>query len=387
MTKFSEMFTKGDFHMKRKRKQLIACVLVLCLSAGGGLLWNHFMLSSHEIANEPTEMVGEEFASVYADTTNLRAILDVHDTVITAQYESSSAPYSMGVEDIPLPDGGTIDMLEWYVDTTYTVQESLRGQLQPGDTVTVQEHLDTETATPYSKTVDATATDCTLLFLIEGEEGEYRLSLPVLSIQPVKQSQAESRQIVWMNGVNRRTLPGTKETVVVGTINEPEEGNENTLNWYGTSAVYVNSMAELYMAVADDSYTVTPLLDKSDAVLSGTIEQVSDAYEEDGCWYRDLTVTPDQVYSAASSSLSGNDPITVQAAVGSSYEEIPTGESHLLLLQEENSTYRLTGSVYDSLCAINEQERIQWFGGPTRANVNEGLRDLSDVEAYCQEKE
>ena len=49
--------------MKRKRKQLIACVLVLCLSAGGGLLWNHFMLSSHEIANEPTEMVGEEFAA------------------------------------------------------------------------------------------------------------------------------------------------------------------------------------------------------------------------------------------------------------------------------------------------------------------------------------
>ena len=173
---------------------------------------------------------------------------------------------------------------------------------------------------------------------------------------------------------------------MVGTINEPEEGNENTINWYGTSAVYVNSMAELYMAVADDSYTVTSLLEKSDVVLSGTIEQVSDAYEEDGCWYRDLTVTPDQVYSATSSSLSGNNPITVQAAVGSSYEEIPTGESRLLLLQEEDSTYRLTGSVYDSLCAVNKQERIQWFGGPTRAGVNEGLRDLSDVEAYCQEK-
>ena len=58
----------------------------------------------------------------------------------------------MGVEDIPLPDGGPIDNVwNWYVDTTYTVQESLRGELQPGDTVTVQEHLDTETATPYSQ--------------------------------------------------------------------------------------------------------------------------------------------------------------------------------------------------------------------------------------------
>ena len=50
-------------------------------------------------------------------------------------------------------------------------------------------------------------------------------------------------------------------------------------------------------------------------------------------------------------------------------------------------TIQLTGSVYDSLCAVNEQERVQWFGGPTRADVNEGVRDLSDVEAYCQEKE
>lgn len=373
--------------MKRKSKQIVACVLALCISTGGGIWLCTSIWPSSEMAQEPAELVGEELAAVYTETTNLRSILDSHDTVVTAQYESSSAPYSMGVEDIPLPDGGTIDMLEWYVDTTYTVQESLRGELQPGDTVTVQEHLDTETATPYSQTVDATATDCTLLFLIKEEDGGYQLSLPLLSMQPVTQSESEGRQIVWMNGVNRRTLPGTKEPVVVGTINEPEEGNENTLNWYGTSAIYVNSMAELYMAVADDSYTVTSLLEKSDVVLSGTIEQVSDAYEEDGCWYRDLTVTPDQVYSATSSSLSGNNPITVQAAVGSSYEEIPTGESRLLLLQEEDSTYRLTGSVYDSLCAVNEQERVQWFGGPTRADVNEGLRDLSDVEAYCQEKE
>lgn len=312
---------------------------------------------------------------VLREPTNLRDMLETHDTIVTAQYKESSDPYT--------ENGGK----NWQVNSTYTVQECLRGEVRPGDSITVREPLDTQNETPYSQTVDATATDCILLFLSQEDEGGYRMSFPLLSMQPVTQSESEGRQIVWMNGVNRYQLPGSEQPVVVGTINEPKEGNENTLNWYGTAAVYVNSMAELYMAVADDSYTVTPLLDKSDAVLSGTIEQVSDAYEEDGCWYRDLTVTPKQVYRSASSSLSRHDPITVQAAVGSPYEEIPTGATRLLLLKEVDSTYQLTGSVYDSLCAVNEQERIQWFGGPTRADVNEGLRDLSDVEAYCQEKE
>ena len=100
--------------MKKRTKILISILAGFIVLLGCGV----WLFQSLRSEPAPT---GEEAAPL----TNLTAMLNAHDTIVTAQYQESSDPYTT--------DGGE----SWYVDSTYTVQESLRGDLQPGDTVTV----------------------------------------------------------------------------------------------------------------------------------------------------------------------------------------------------------------------------------------------------------
>lgn len=127
--------------MKKRTKILISILAGFIVLLGCGV----WLFQSLRSEPAPT---GEEAAPL----TNLTAMLNAHDTIVTAQYQESSDPYTT--------DGGE----SWYVDSTYTVQESLRGELQPGDTLTFSEPVSSKTGTPYSQKVAIDATDSTLLF-------------------------------------------------------------------------------------------------------------------------------------------------------------------------------------------------------------------------------
>lgn len=220
--------------IKERTAYATACVLALCLSAGAGV-W--FVSSQMQPADDgPLVQVGEEKAGIYEDINTMSDLLDYHDTVVTAQCGQRSQPYSMGVEDVPLPDGTTIDILEWYVDTTYTVEESLSGDLQPGDTITVQEHLESETASPYSGQVEEIGTDSTLLFLIQEGDG-YRISTPALSMYPVVlNAETGEKQIVW----------STEET-------NTAMASEDALAYYSEEDLYVDTVEDLAEVLHTDT--------------------------------------------------------------------------------------------------------------------------------------
>ncbi|MGN0564438.1 MAG: hypothetical protein ACI4LH_06825, partial [Candidatus Heritagella sp.] len=125
---------------------------------------------------------------------------------------------------------------EWYVDTTYTVEESLSGDLQPGDMITVQEHLESETASPYSGQVEGIGTDSTLLFLIQEGDG-YRISTPALSMYPVVlNAETGEKQIVW----------STEET-------NTAMASEDALAYYSEEDLYVDTVEDLAEVLHTDT--------------------------------------------------------------------------------------------------------------------------------------
>ena len=244
--------------MRNRLKWLVACALALCISTGMGF-WFVASQSNPIIDEGPLVQVGEENASVYGNIRTTRDLLDCHGTIVTAKYQSCSEPYSMGVTDVPLPDGTTIDILEWYVDTTYEVKESLRGDLQPNDTITIQEHLQSETDLPYSRIVNSTGSDSTLLFL-EKEQNGYRISTPYLSMQPVvKDKKTGERKIIWLNGLERQYIEGTNVAIYANS-------NRNNLNdvisWDGQRQIETIDM------MYDTILNTDEVLNKSDTSLS-----------------------------------------------------------------------------------------------------------------------
>lgn len=348
--------------MKNRTKILISILAGFIVLLGCGV-WLFQSLRS-----EPAP-AGEEAAPL----TNLTAMLNAHDTIVTAQYQESSDPYTT--------DGGE----SWQVDSTYTVQESLRGQLQPGDSVTFPLPLSSQDAKPYSEEILETATDSTLLFL--KSDGEtYRISLPFLSLQPVQAAGAD-RIINWMNGVERRNLPDSNRRVVLGKEASPTVGTEQTLNWCERTRQFVSTMKEMYNAVYATDETAPALVDESDVVLLGMITEVSSPYEKEGGCYRDFTIDPQILYKDPKGlipfdPLTLGDPFTIPVFTGTEYESGWEG-LRILLLKEENGALRLTGSVYDSVCALGENDTLLWFGSEAHPDVNGGMYNTGDLETYC----
>ena len=310
-----------------------------------------------------------EDGSTYADVTSTKELLRVHDTVITAQYEKNSDPYCEGDR--------------WYVTTTYTVQESLRGDLQPGETVSLCEPLDSETASPYSRVVNATGTDSTLLFL-HREEGGYRISTPYLSMQPVTVDDATgNRAVVWLNGTSNRKIEGT-DTMVYSRANaSPEHEVTENLCWYGLDINYVENVAEMYAAVADADRTVPEMVDGCRIIALVEIESASDAYQEDGRWYRDLNAGVETVYKDPDQVLTEK-TCMIKAEVGSPNEPAPGKSLYVALLREGDEELFLQENLYNSLLVWEEEsDDILWFGIHTHREVNQGLRTLEDLEEYC----
>lgn len=242
--------------MKTGMKKGIACILAVCVSTGAGI----WFVSSQNLQGENTSdgelvLAGMEYASTYAGITSLQDLLDYHDTVVLAEYEGSGETYSMGVTDVPLPDGTTVDLLEWYVDTQYTVTEVLCGDLQAGDSVTVQEHLAGETAVPYSQVIQISGTEGTLLFLDKMDDG-YGISTPQLSMQPVcMNEESNQREIQWLNGETQMEETGAQFAV-----------EQTTLASLNGNSSYVSTVEQLYTVVAQqDAFEEASLPDQSPA--------------------------------------------------------------------------------------------------------------------------
>ena len=184
---------KGEGRMK-KGSLTLAVWMALWL-----MLASCAPVSSQSAGSGETPAVPE--ASECAGLTNLSAMLEYHDTVVVARLEENGKAYH-----------GEGDRSEsWYVDTTYTVKETLRGDLQVGDTVTVQEPVTSETATPYSRKVQADGPEGTLLFL-QKEGNGYHISTPKLSMQPLLEWYGKY-QIQWLDGVKKTTIEGTDVSI------------------------------------------------------------------------------------------------------------------------------------------------------------------------------
>ncbi len=325
-----------------------------------------------------------EDGSAYADVTSTKELLRVHDTVITAQYEKNSDPYCEGDR--------------WYVTTTYTVQESLRGDLQPGETVSLCEPLDSETASPYSRVVNAAGTDSTLLFL-QREEGGYRISTPVLSMQPVAwNEQTQKREILWLNGAGKRQIGESGTVVYAKKRTGTADPYENVLGSFETEKMdptlcYADTMNVLYNFLSvEDGKTVPGMVDGCRIIALVEIESASDAYQEDGRWYRNLNAWVETVYKDPDQVLTGK-TCTIKAEVGSPNEPAPGKSLYVALLREEDEELFLQENLYRSLPVVNTEAQvglkegeILWFGSRSRESVNQGLAVTADLAAYCGEK-
>ena len=366
--------------MKNRTKILISILAGFIVLLGCGV----WLFQSLRSEPAPT---GEEAAPL----TNLTAMLNAHDTIVTAQYQESSDPYTT--------DGGE----SWYVDSTYTVQESLRGELQPGDTLTFSEPVSSKTGTPYSQKVAINATDSTLL-LLRKDGNTYRISAPSLCLQPV---QAVSfwgtetiRKINWLCGATRTTVTpmngGERFTVyTTGHDATPQDQFLNEIAWSDTSRESVNFLYALVHVIHEyEGDTIASMLERSDGVMAADITAISDPYERESRWYRDLTVTVGSVYQGLEGIQPG-DSVTVTCEFGSPHElpfwyQPDDGEvTAVFLLRQEDGALSLCATAYDSLCGVLKErgDRILWFSGQTGSETHGGLRDIKALDAYYREKE
>ena len=231
--------------------------------------------------------------------------------------------------------------------------------------------------------VNATGTDSTLLFL-QREEGGYRISTPYLSMQPVTVDDATgNRAVVWLNGTSNRKIEGT-DTMVYSRANaSPEHEVTENLCWYGLDINYVENVAEMYAAVADADRTVPEMVDGCRIIALVEIESASDAYQEDGRWYRDLNAGVETVYKDPDQVLTEK-TCMIKAEVGSPNEPAPGKSLYVALLREGDEELFLQENLYNSLLVWEEEsDDILWFGIHTHREVNQGLRTLEDLEEYC----
>lgn len=363
--------------MKKRKRRLLAgfCSLLL----GAALLLPGCGGTPQGESSAPEENRNTE---EYAGVTNMEALLQAHDTIVTAQYGKSGEAYQ--------EDG------QWYVDTTYVVQESLRGDLQPGESVTLREPAQGGEKPAYSWYVNENSTDSTLLFLIK-EDGGYRISAPTLSMQPVVLNEKSGeREILWLNGTKRRTIEGTHTVVYAAARGRygGEEDYENVLphcvsEKLNPTLEVVSTLRELYHVVdVADGKTATQMVDSSAAAALVTILNQSPAYREDGRWYRDMTVSLQQVYKDPHNQLAG-ETCALRVEVGSPNQPVSMEGSYVALFHQGVGPLSLQGDLYDSLLTVSPRQvgqrenEIQWFGYPCRQAVNGGLVKTGDLAEYC----
>ena len=363
--------------MKKRKRRLLAgfCSLLL----GAALLLPGCGGTPQGESSAPEENRNTE---EYAGVTNMEALLRAHDTIVTAQYGKSGEACQ--------EDG------QWYVDTTYVVQESLRGDLQPGKSVTLREPAQGGEKPAYSWYVNENSTDSTLLFLIK-EDGGYRISAPTLSMQPVVLNEKSGeREILWLNGTKRRTIEGTHTVVYAAARGRygGEEDYENVLphcvsEKLNPTLEVVSTLRELYHVVdVADGKTATQMVDSSAAAALVTILNQSPAYREDGRWYRDMTVSLQQVYKDPHNQLAG-ETCALRVEVGSPNQPVSMEGSYVALFHQGMGPLSLQGDLYDSLLTVSPRQvgqrenEIQWFGYPCRQAVNGGFVKTGDLAEYC----
>lgn len=330
--------------------------------------------SSQSAGSGETPAVPE--ASECAGLTNLSAMLEYHDTVVVARLEENGKAYH-----------GEGDRSEsWYVDTTYTVKETLRGDLQVGDTVTVQEPVTSETATPYSRKVQADGPEGTLLFL-QKEGNGYHISTPKLSMQPLLEWYGKY-QIQWLDGVKKTTIEGTDVSIRSRRDNNGIADTADVLaSRKDALAVSVDTVPDLYREILREDATAADCLTDSERVVRAAVEERGDLYEKDGRWYQDLTF---RVKETAKGEEDG-DRLTLTIETGTDLWQPITDETEgydwILLLKKEGDTWQLWHSSHDSLSYIDEWESIYWFQSSFPRSVTGNLRTWEDVFQYCQEGE
>ena len=201
-------------------------------------------------------------------------MLNAHDTIVTAQYQESSDPYTtdgakVGRSTAPIP-----------------YRKVCAGTCSRGDTFTFSEPVSSKTGTPYSQKVAIDATTQRSTVFLRKDGNTYRISAPSLCLQPV---QAVSfwgtetiRKINWLCGATRTTVTpmngGERFTVyTTGYDATPQDQFLNEIAWSDTSRESVNFLYALVHVIHEyEGDTVASMLERSDGVMAADITAISD---------------------------------------------------------------------------------------------------------------
>ena len=229
----------------KKRAVIAWFAVVICIAIAGVWIWQEGRMVD---SMPPAAPEGSEFTEIHS----VNDMLEYHDTVVLVWFERNSEVYHR--------EGDRSE--SWYVDTTYTVKETLRGDLQVGDTVTVQEPVTSETATPYSRKVQADGPEGTLLFLKKEGNG-YHISTPKLSMQPLLEWYGKY-QIQWLDGVKKTTIEGTDVSIRSRRDNNGIADTADVLaSRKDALAVSVDTVPDLYREILREDATAADCLTDS----------------------------------------------------------------------------------------------------------------------------
>ena len=357
-----------------KRRAVIAWfAVVICIAIAGIWIWQEGKMVD---SMPPAAPEGSEFTEIHS----VNDMLEYHDTVVLVWFERNSEVYHR--------EGDRSE--SWYVDTTYTVKETLRGDLQVGDTVTVQEPVTSETATPYSRKVRADGPEGTLLFLKKEGNG-YHISTPKLSMHPVCfDSEWNRREIDWLDGTGRTKLEGTDQLITGITRWYPYEGKDQYF--------LVQYLAELSSAIQGEEQYIPDLLKEPQAIVWADLEKVEDIIQAEDRNERKLTF---RVTETARGDWKPGDTLVLRTYKNGEYETIryrnawegseeswwTRGAGRVLLLRWDEGEWKLWNTPYDSVHPIDDHERIDWFRFRFDKGVTGGIRYWKEVVEYCQEGE
>ena len=357
----------------KKRAVIAWFAVAICIAIAGVWIWQEGKMVD---SMPPAAPEGSEFTEIHS----VNDMLEYHDTVVLVWFERNSEVYHR--------EGDRSE--SWYVDTTYTVKETLRGDLQVGDTVTVQEPVTSETATPYSRKVRADGPEGTLLFLKKEGNG-YHISTPKLSMHPVHfDSEWDQREIDWLDGTWRTKLEGTDKLITGITRWYPYEGKDQYF--------WVRYLGELNSAIQGEEQHIPDLLKEPQAIVWADLEKVEDIIQAEDRNERKLTF---RVTETARGDWKPGDTLVLRTYKNGEYEWIQYGRTwegsekswwtdgagRVLLLRWDEGEWKLWNTPYDSVHPIDDHERIDWFRFRFDKGVTGGIRYWKEVVEYCQEGE